>query len=493
MKIVKFLNRNPLCYQSGLRSTNGTGVLAALGIGSTLLGTGASIASQVRSNSYQAHLASEMQGEAMAFNREEAQKQRDWQHNESEIARGWQSDEWSRQFGLQNQEWFNRYQLQNKEWYNQQRYANNLALQQWYKQQEYNSPAATIQRGMEAGVNPAASLGFNFGSTGLSGAPTGVGSPSVSAPSPMPSDIGVGSQGSVGTGSLANIKNPADAISSMIGSIGTFVKDLSSAGLNKSQSNEISTLLAQKLRGLYLDNENKEFNNKILEVDAFIKENIKDAEVGKAWDEWVKLGADIMYTNQLTDTSKQQEFFYKYESLLSKAKEKLTSQQYLQLCVTFDSVIELYRQQINTEKAKQSEMYAQSFKLRAEGTTENELRPLRKLLVDFQQQTQEEIRRGARLDNLIKSTTWVDQANIIIEKAEQSRIITRQESVKLSRAMKENDMVYLDHFFTWLGQGAGAFRDFGIGSSALGKGKTMSTPVDSPWTIYGGTDGISTH
>lgn len=492
MKIVKFLNRNPLCYQSGLRYTNGTGVLAALGIGSTLLGTGASIASQVRSNSYQAHLASEMQSEAMAFNREEAEKQRDWQHRESEIARGWQSDEWTRQFGLQNSEWFNRFQSQNKEWYNQQRYANNLALQQWYKQQEYNSPAATIQRGMEAGVNPAASLGFNYGSTGLSAAPTGVGSPSVSSPSPMPSDIGAGSQGSVGTGSLANIKNPADAISSMIGSIGTFVKDLSSAGLNKSQSNEISTLLAQKLRGLYLDNENKEFNNKILEVDAFIKENIKDAEVGKAWDEWVKLGADIMYTNQLTDTAKQQEFFYKYESLLSKAKEKLTSQQYLQLCATFDSVIELYHQQINSEKAKQSEMYAQSFKLRAEGTTENELRPLREKLLELNQELVRAQGHGARLDNLVKDATWKAKAETIIEQATQMNLITAQEKEKLRKAFNENHVFYIDRFFNWLGQGAGAFRDFGIGSSMMNGNLPKSTPVDSPWTIYGGSEGTST-
>lgn len=238
----------------------------------------------------------------------------------------------------------------------------------------------------------------------------------------MPSDIGAGAQGSVGTGALANIKNPADAISSMIGSIGTFVKDLSSAGLNKSQSNEISSLLAQKLRGLYLDNENKEFTNKILEVDAFIKENIKDAEVGKAWDEWVKLGADIMYTGQLTDTAKQQEFFYKYESLLSKAKEKLTSQQYLQLCATFDSVIELYRQQINTEKARQTQLYASSY----EQTEAARLHISQQHLTDMESDLTSLKSVFQKLDNAIKKND-VKISNIGLDQKELENLIYQVE------------------------------------------------------------------
>lgn len=376
-------------------------------------------------------------------------RQNQWQSQENEKNRQFQRDMFHEQFQAQQEE--------------------------WDRQQAYNTPVNQVQRANAAGFNPSATLAGGQG---------GLVDSTISIPSPS---VPSGSSSAPGS----PIPSQRIGFADMIRSVGSVIKDVSSAGLDDSNRRLINETMSDTIYGMKLDNATKEINNALLGITYEINNKTKQNKILDLNAQFDKTMAVIALTKAQGDTEVVKAALTKAEEIKAYADANLSEAEAKSVIACIDGKVNLLKEQAKTEQARQSELYSSSFKLRAEGITENELRPLRKLLADFQQQTQEEIRRGARFDNLIKSTTWIDQANIIIEKADQARLITRQEKVKLSRAMKENDMVYLDHFFNWLGQGAGAFRDFGIGSSALGKGKTMSTPVDSPWTIYGGSEGAT--
>lgn len=429
-----------------------SGGLDLIGNGLGLIGTEDEIDTNVQENE-----------KNRKFNAEEAEKQRAWSH-----------DEWDYQFGKQT-----------AEWYNQQDYSNAEAFDYWMKQQDYNSPVAQVKRMQSAGLNPAHVVGdTTFGSTGLSAAPTSVPNPSVPS----------GHAASVGLSNPASPGAKAQAFANMAKGISDVLNSVYGARRSAAETKKTEQTLDPIIRGLLLDNSNKQLVNTWQELDNMEKEKGMPDRLKNLSNQGKLLIAQAMASTSSSELMNvQTELDGLRKSLVSKeidvkGKELLIiTAEADNIQTAIDLKNELLRQQTKTEKSKQAENFASSFKLRAEGTTENQLRPLREKSLELSNDIARANRRGLNLDNWLKDATLRSKAKIVIEEAKRAGLITQGEVYKLGKQIDDYNHRDIDRFFNWLGQGAGAFRDFGVGSSSIGTGVTKSTPVDSPWTIYGGS------
>lgn len=460
------INRAP-CLKCGIASDVG----AALVTGGSSLVSGIfgydSASQSIKENAYQAELNRQ-------FNREESQKNRDWQSEEARIARDWQSSQWDYQFGKENAEWYNRFKSQNKEWYRQQDYSNSQAFQYWLRQQQYNSIGSQIQRGLEAGVNPAAALGQAYGSSGLSAAPTSVASPAVQSPSmpaaPMPSSSPAAFSG----GNVVNANSKADAFAKMASGLSDIAKAVTTGSKDLAQSKTDNALRQALVEGAILDNTNKQLLNSWQETINAFESKAVPKKLQKLQGEVNSLYASALLAQTQEELAQCQIVSEQFRQDILGKELDLKGQELIVATAWASNVdneiklkMDMLKEQAKTEKAKQSESYAASFKMRAEGKTEEQLRPLKENLLKAQEYLVNAQANGVHNDNLLKQETFRARVNTVIEQARQAKLITAQEAEALRKAANENHVFYIDRAFTWLGQGVGAFRDFGIGASAL--------------------------
>ena len=234
----------------------GPGLVMLGSIGASLLGTGATIASQAATNSSNKRFA----------------------QSESEKAREWETEQWQ-----------NRFEKQSDFAYDYSRFQNKQAYDTWLGQQQYNSPAYQAQRMLQAGFNPAAvSASPTFGSSGLSPAPASSPSPAVATPPPL----------------MSSGLNPVG-----VSDIGNFIKDVASAAKD-------NATLKPMVDNILADTENKNLINSYQRIENNLKAQKAPAEIQKAFQDVMKGKVEIsmmtsnknLYDEQrVTEIFKQQE------------------------------------------------------------------------------------------------------------------------------------------------------------------------------------------
>lgn len=486
--ILKFDLINPFCpHRKCGAELVAAGIIGGSSIISGIIGS-ESADSQMDSNIREAE-------KNRQFNREEAEKNRNWQAEQVDIARNWQSDEWTRQFGLSNLEWRNRFNTENAQWYKQQQYEQNLAYSYWLRQQEYNSPAQQVQRGIEAGINPAASLGTAYGSTGLSAAPTSVASPVVSSPatpsSPMPS----GAEASIGNSPNVAVSK-ADAFSKMASGFSDIITAITKGSKDAADTKTANAMRDSIVKAAAEDVTNKQLLNEWQQLENGFQSKAIPKRLEKLGNEARTLLASAMLAQTEEELKQCQIVSEQFRHSILDKEDKYKAQDLIIITSTASNIDraiqlknDLMKEQAKTERAKQAENYASSFKLRAEGKTEETLRPLKEKSLELSNDIARASRRGLNLDNWLKDETLHAKAKIVVEEAKRAGLITQEEAYKLGKQIYDYNQRKINKFFEWLGQGTGAFRDFGIGSSQMTGSK--STPVDSPWTMYG--EGVNTY
>lgn len=377
------------------------------------------------------------------FNAEEAEKQRAWSH-----------DEWDYQFGKQT-----------AEWYNQQDYSNSQAFDYWMKQQDYNSPSAQVSRLQKVGLNPAHVVGdTTFGSTGLSAAPTAVPNPSV--PSGHAASVGLSNPTSPGAKSQA-FANMAKGISDVLN--GVYGARRSAVETKKTEQT-----LDPIIRGLILDNSNKQLINTWQNLDNMEKEKGLPDRLRNLSNQGKLLIAQAMAATSSSDLMNvQKELEGLRKSLVSnesaiKGKELLivtAEAENIQTAINLKN--ELLRQQSITEKSKQASNYAIAFNQRAQGKTWEDLRPLQHDLLDIQNKISDEIRQGKHFDNIIRGGALPEACAAFVASCEREGIINSIERKRLQRAIKENNFYEVNQFIDWVSTGFDAYRNAGIGTSAF--------------------------
>lgn len=298
---------------------------------------------------------------ALSENLEENERNRKFNSEEAEKARKWQSSQWQNQYNQQKEEWYNQMNEMTEQYKQQTLFGNEEAFNQWMKQQEYNSPANMVSRLQAAGLNPSAAINAQqFGSTGLAAAPTSVGSPSVPSPS-----VALPASASVGLNNPAQASNSATAFGSvaeglakMIQSVGTFTKDSSEAG-------EIQTLLSAKFKKLLNDLDLQELDKSIKGIDLFIKSNSKDAQIQLFNQELQKKLSEIAVNWQNASYFAEKSASERLNQVVLDMAGKVKFEEFLQaqaltqrIGEIVDNRVNLGKEEIKTEKSKQSANYA---------------------------------------------------------------------------------------------------------------------------------------
>lgn len=435
----------------------------------------------------------------MATNSAEAEKNRQFNREEADKNRNWSAAQWQHQFDEQNNQWFNQFNAQNSKWYDQQTflqnqwrtqqdYSNRQAYQYWLAQQQYNSPQQMVSRLASAGLNPAAAINAQqFGSTGLQAAPAGVQVASQGSPSVPSVGTPSGSAASIGQNNIAAVQSSADAFKSIVSGASDLLRSLASSRKDNAEAVRSEKTLQTYIETSLVELRNKQLMNTWQDMQNVFFSKSAPKQLQKLGAEINEITARVLLTTTQTDLVENQSITEGFKQALLGAQKDLTNEQFMQ-AVIFTSQ---YERQLLLEnelrKSTTASNYAQSFKARAEGVTENELRPLREKSLELSNEIAHKTKYGLQLDNWLKDETLKSRAKIILEEAKRAGLITQGEVYRLGQQMDEYNHRDINRFFNWLGQGAGAFRDFGIGSSSFGSKVPKSTPVDSPWTIYGGS------
>lgn len=331
-----------------------SGGLGLIGNGLGLIGTEDEIDTNVQENE-----------KNRKFNAEEAEKQRAWSH-----------DEWDYQFAKQT-----------AEWYNQQDYSNSEAFDYWLKQQDYNSPVAQVKRMQIAGLNPAHVVGdTTFGSTGLSAAPTSVPNPSV--PSGHAASIGLSNPASPGA--------KAQAFANMAKGISDVLNSVYGARRSAAETKKTEQTLDPIIRGLLLDNSNKQLVNTWQQLDNLEKEKGMPDRLKNLSSQGKLLIAQAMAATSSSELMNvQKELDDLRKGLVSKEID-IKGKELLVITAEADNIQtaidlknELLRQQSMTEQSKQASNYASAEESHSRAVTENDFRPIRKRIVELERDLDE--------------------------------------------------------------------------------------------------------
>lgn len=373
------------------------------------------------------------------FNREEAEKNRNWQSEQADIARNWQSNEWSRQFGFTNQEWQRRFAQENSQWFKQQQYEQNLAYNYWMKQQAYNSPAQQVQRGIEAGINPAASLGTAYGSTGLSAAPTSVASPAVSAPAtpstPMPS----GDSASIGN--TANIAvSKADAFSKMASGFSDIISAITKGSKDVADTKTANAMRDSIVKAAAEDVTNKQLLNEWQQLENGFQSKAIPKRLEKLGNEARNLLAAAMLAQTEEELKQCQIVSEQFRQSILDKEDKYKAQDLIIITATASNIDraiqlknDLMKEQAKTERARQSESYASVY----EHTEAAKLHISQQNYTDMQTNLTSLKSVFQSLENAIKKNE-VKLSDIGLEQKELDNLIYQIEQSKRLEDIKDN-------------------------------------------------------
>lgn len=440
-----------------------TSFLTGGGFFGSLLNAGLGMLGSSQSNSNQLAAMREQNN----FNAQEAEKQRNWQSQE------WK-DQFRAQTDWQHQEWQSQFRAQSNEWYNQQDYANEQAYNYWLQQQQYNSPAANVQRMNEAGFNASAAANAQqFGGTGLQAAPTSV--PTASAPA-APSGGAV--QGAAASSSgIPQMKSFAD-----------FVDAFSSASLKDSQSKEVLTLLSGKFRKQMLENDTLENLRDISKIDAIWKERFKRKEYNQLVASIDKIEKEAAMALSLTGKYDSEKLLADARTLYEKESAGLKGEEFRLFNLTFNLRIKMIEEQLRnlqqdtevkgsqvvSNKAQanfynataanqlaQADLNGEQFKQLKESHEANvAFASIRNKVAEVQAE-------GLSLDNLLKDKSMQDNLRIIAEQAKRAGIVTEQATQELEKAIKENNVFYLNQVLNATQVISGNIRDVGVGVGSV--------------------------
>lgn len=246
-------------------------------------------------------------------------RQNQWQSQENEKNRQFQRDMFHEQFQAQQEE--------------------------WDRQQNYNSPVNQVVRAQAAGFNPSATLAGGQG---------GLVDSTITIPSPS-----VPSGASTGTGSPV----PAARIgfADMIRSVGSVIKDVSSAGLDDTNRRLINETMSETIYGMRLDNATKEINKAILGIAFEISDKTKQNRILDLNAQFDKTMTVIALTKSQTDTEVVKAALTKAEEIKAYAEANLSDANAKSVIACIDAKVNLLREQAKTEQARQSELYASAY------------------------------------------------------------------------------------------------------------------------------------
>lgn len=411
----------------------GVGALVGAIVGSSIISTGGAM----MTNDAQIDYASDENETNRKFNAEEAEKQRQWQ-----------SEEWQRQFDQQNEQWFT-----------QTDYANQQAFNYWMKQQNYNTPSEQVRRLNQAGLNPAV-LGAGsstYGSTGMSAAPVNVPNPSVpsaaaaSAPTPL----------------QPNLRNPFEGAANAIQSFASMYQAIQQGQYTGSQNKLLIGQLDSLIAGAAADTKAKALYAESLELaNEFSKLSMND-RLTQEFNKGVLLRAQTLLSEGQTQTEFYKQYQLHMQGLEHMAETKLKGAKREAVLFELKFQQASFDDRLRSIQADNNLKNAEAFKARAEGLTENELRPIRRKIMESQELLADLQAKGVAWDNLLKDKTFSAHVTNIVEEAKRSKLLTEQEAYKVGMAIREYRWQPVSQALNWISQGVSAYRDAGIGTSAF--------------------------
>lgn len=242
----------------------------------------------------------------------------------------WQSDENEKNRQFQRDMFHEQFQAQQKE---------------WDRQQAYNTPVNQVARANAAGFNP---------SVTLAGGQGGLVDSTISIPSPsVPS----------GASSAPGSPIPSERIgfADMIRSVGSVIKDVSSAGLDDTNRRLINETMSDTIYGLKLDNKTKQLNNALLSITYEINNKTKQNKILDLNAQFDKTMAVIALTKAQIDTEVVKVALTKAEEVKAYAEANLSDANAKSVIACIDAKVNLLKEQAKTEKARQSELYASAY------------------------------------------------------------------------------------------------------------------------------------
>lgn len=186
--------------------------------------------------------------------RQENQLNRDWQTQEAEKARGYNTSE-----RVASQD---------------------FAKQMLDYQNEYNSIRNQVQRLQEGNINPQVALSGNVQNVSASS------SLSSPASSPIPSMV---------SGLSPVPQQPLDLqIPALLNGAGSLVKNLAEAKGKSVETDRMIKTMQDYIDQAHFDTQIKELNRDTISIDKYIKEQVRDSAITKAWDEAKKANYDAL-------------------------------------------------------------------------------------------------------------------------------------------------------------------------------------------------------
>lgn len=399
---------------------------------------------------------------------------RDWQSSEADKARAWSRLEWNRQHYINKQDWYEQSEYNYKHLY--EMYERQLEGQrnewqyQFDKTNEYNTPLAQSKRLQEAGFNPSAVLGNTSGATGMASAPS-VSTPSPSSGSNVSKLAEMVPQILAGTPQTSTPHGEVDWLSKAVSQMSDAFRSLVDSGVKSSDIEYLQKSMTDRL-GLALSQKDaQQLVNDAQRLDNLFQQENMPNRAKKLWLECKKLSSSVAVNEALEENYNADSDLKRLQGLFTELctdnkvlENGILSNELLTWFDNFESVLE-------NRRSQNADNYADAFKKRAEGVSENELRSLRADFLQMQGEYYKALGHGTRLDNWLKDETLQARAVSIVESAKQAKLITQEEAVRLSQDIYGYETRKVDKFFQWLGQGFSAYRDAGIGTSAFSAGK----------------------
>lgn len=264
------------------------------------------------------------------------------------------------------------------------KFSRDMAIEMFNLENEYNNPSAQVQRLLEAGLNPATMYGS--GSIANSG--------DISTPSAAGSTVSP----SMPSFTTPIMQSPPSVLGAMFGSLESVTRsltNLSQAGLNKQQQVKISSLLTAELDKMLAEKDNIEISNQVkkftFELDKVFSYLERGGKLNETYNNAYKLYNEGLLALVKQDTEKAEQAFKDAQSALSKNQSRQVEEMLPVLVKTQEETVKLVQEQQNTEKAKQSNLYAGADLSRANAKTANELRDsevkLRKAIANKEHET----------------------------------------------------------------------------------------------------------
>lgn len=223
----------------------------------------------------------------------------------------------------------------------------NLWRNQFQVQNLYNSPAAQVQRLIAAGVNPASV----FGQTGTTGSSSMSGS---ALPPPSISPVPAGANASpIGLGS-----SPFDN-RSFFKEAAEMVQLIATAKKSDVESSQLEKFFDVAMRQKLADAYGSELANSLQENVKWVSDNIKDIQVKKAYQDYVKVASEVDNLDADTSYKLEQALHEKEQRLLTIAKRQCSETEYEILNKQLTTFDEQFKESMRNLRADTTLKYEQ--------------------------------------------------------------------------------------------------------------------------------------